>query len=70
MSLLYNGNKEKRDPKEFKKLLADLESRRKKGVVPTKNEKIEEKSSENEENIISSVPESNHPCSSFSSEHH
>ena len=58
MSLLYNGNKEKRDPKEFKKLLADLESRRKKGVAPTKNEKIEEKSSENEENIISSVPES------------
>ena len=43
MSLLYNGNKEKRDPKEFKKLLADLESRRKKGVAPTKNEKKEEK---------------------------
>ena len=58
MSLLYNGNKEKRDPKEFKKLLADLESRRKKGVVPTKNEKIEEKSSENKEDTISSVPES------------
>lgn len=58
MSLLYNGNKEKRDPKEFKKLLADLESRRKKGVAPTKNEKVEEKSSENEENVISSVPES------------
>ena len=58
MSLLYNGNKEKRDPKEFKKLLADLESRRKKGAVPTKNEKIEEKSSENEEDTISSVPES------------
>ena len=60
MSLLYNGNKEKRDPKEFKKLLADLESRRKKGVVPTKNEKIEEKSSENEKDTISSVPESSH----------
>lgn len=59
MSLLYNGNKEKRDPKEFKKLLADLESRRKKGVAPTKNEKIEEKSSENEEDTISSIPESN-----------
>ena len=58
MSLLYNGNKEKRDPKEFKKLLADLESRRKKGVVPTKNEKIEEKSSEDEKDTISSVPES------------
>ena len=58
MSLLYNGNKEKRDPKEFKKLLADLESRRKKGVAPTKNEKIEEKSSENEKDTISSVPES------------
>lgn len=59
MSLLYNGNKEKRDPKEFKKLLADLESRRKKGVAPTKNEKIEEKSSENEEDTsLSSVPES------------
>lgn len=58
MSLLYNGNKEKRDPKEFKKLLADLESRRKKGVVPTKNEKIEEKSSENEDDTISSIPES------------
>ena len=57
MSLLYNGNKEKRDPKEFKKLLADLESRRKKGVAPTKNEKIEEKSSENKEDTISSVPE-------------
>ena len=56
MSLLYNGNKEKRDPKEFKKLLADLESRRKKGVAPTKNEKIEERS-ENEEDTISSVPE-------------
>lgn len=58
MSLLYNGNKEKRDPKEFKKLLADLESRRKKGVAPTKNEKIEEKSSENEDDTISSIPES------------
>ena len=58
MSLLYNGNKEKRDPKEFKKLLADLESRRKKGVAPTKNEKVEEKSSENEKDTISSVPES------------
>ena len=58
MSLLYNGNKEKRDPKEFKKLLADLESRRKKGVAPTKNEKIEELNSKNEENAISSVPES------------
>ena len=58
MSLLYNGNKEKRDPKEFKKLLADLESRRKKGVAPTKNEKIEEKSSENKEDTISSVSES------------
>ena len=58
MSLLYNGNKEKRDPKEFKKLLADLESRRKKGVAPTKNEKVEEKSSENKEDTISSVPES------------
>ena len=58
MSLLYNGNKEKRDPKEFKKLLADLESRRKKGVVPTKNEKVEELNSKNEENAISSVPES------------
>lgn len=58
MSLLYNGNKEKRDPKEFKKLLADLESRRKKGVAPTKNEKIVEKSSENKEDTISSVPES------------
>ena len=58
MSLLYNGNKEKRDPKEFKKLLADLESRRKKGVAPTKNEKVEELNSKNEENAISSVPES------------
>ena len=58
MSLLYNGNKEKRDPKEFKKLLADLESRRKKGVAPTKNEKIEEKSSDNEKDTISSIPES------------
>ena len=58
MSLLYNGNKEKRDPKEFKKLLADLESRRKKGVAPTKNAKIEEKSSENKEDTISSVTES------------
>ena len=50
MSLLYNGNKEKRDPKEFKKLLADLESRRKKGVVPAKNEQVEELNSKNEEN--------------------
>ena len=58
MSLLYNGNKEKRDPKEFKKLLADLESRRKKGVAPTKNEQVEELNSKNEENAISSVPES------------
>lgn len=58
MSLLYNGNKEKRDPKEFKKLLADLESRRKKGVAPTKNEKVEEKSSDNEKDTISSIPES------------
>ena len=59
MSLLYNGNKEKRDPKEFKKLLADLESRRKKGVVPTKNEKVEELNSKNEENTsLSFVPES------------
>lgn len=57
MSLLYNGNKEKRDPKEFKKLLADLESRRKKGVAPTKNEQVE-KSPKNEEDAISSVPES------------
>lgn len=57
MSLLYNGNKEKRDPKEFKKLLADLESRRKKGVAPTKNEQVE-KSSDNEEDTISSIPES------------
>lgn len=57
MSLLYNGNKEKRDPKEFKKLLADLESRRKKGVAPTKKQQVE-KSSENEEDTISSVPES------------
>ena len=48
MSLLYNGNKEKRDPKEFKKLLADLESRRKKGVVPAKKQQVE-KSSKNEE---------------------
>ena len=51
MSLLYNGNKEKRDPKEFKKLLADLENRRKKGVVP-KNEQVEELNSKNEENAI------------------
>ena len=59
MSLLYNGNKEKRDPKEFKKLLADLESRRKKGVAPTKNEQVEELNSKNEENTsLSSVPES------------
>ena len=57
MSLLYNGNKEKRDPKEFKKLLADLESRRKKGVVPAKKQQVE-KSSKNEEDTISSVPES------------
>ena len=58
MSLLYNGNKEKRDPKEFKKLLADLESRRKKGVAPTKKQQVE-KSSENEEDTsLSSVPES------------
>ena len=58
MSLLYNGNKEKRDPKEFKKLLADLESRRKKGVVPTKNKQVEELNAKNEEDTISSVPES------------
>ena len=58
MSLLYNGNKEKRDPKEFKKLLADLESRRKKGVVPAKKQQVEELNSKNEENAISSVPES------------
>ena len=48
MSLLYNGNKEKRDPKEFKKLLADLESRRKKGVTSSKKQQVE-KSSKNEE---------------------
>ena len=58
MSLLYNGNKEKRDPKEFKKLLADLESRRKKGVVPAKKQQVEELNSKNEENAISSLPES------------
>ena len=58
MSLLYNGNKEKRDPKEFKKLLADLESRRKKGVVPAKKQQVEEINSKNEENAISSVSES------------
>ena len=59
MSLLYNGNKEKRDPKEFKKLLADLESRRKKGVAPTKKQQVEELNAKNEEDTnLSSVPES------------
>ena len=58
MSLLYNGNKEKRDPKEFKKLLADLESRRKKGVAPTKSEQVEKSSKNEDDTSLSSVPES------------